>query len=96
MDRPFDVAIVGGGVVGCAVARELSRHDLGVVVLEASGAVSLGAGHWIAPLLFRESARDPIVFATVAIVLLAATISASWFPAVRAARVDPQEALRAE
>jgi len=46
MDRPFDamfdVAIVGGGVVGCAVARELSRHDLRVVVLEAGRDVGAG------------------------------------------------------
>ena len=30
----FDVAIVGGGVVGAAVARELARWDLSVIVLE--------------------------------------------------------------
>jgi putative ABC transport system permease protein len=69
---------------------------LGASGLAIGGAVSLGAARWIAPLLFKESARDPIVFATVAVVLLAATITASWFPALRAARVDPQEALRAE
>jgi glycerol-3-phosphate dehydrogenase len=30
----FDVAIVGAGVVGCAIARELSRYELDAVVLE--------------------------------------------------------------
>jgi len=30
----FDVAIVGGGVVGCAIARELARWQLSVVLLE--------------------------------------------------------------
>ena len=29
-----DVTIIGAGVVGCAIARELSRYDLDVVVLE--------------------------------------------------------------
>ncbi len=38
-DRPlegerFDVAIVGGGVIGCAIARELARQDLSIVLLE--------------------------------------------------------------
>jgi L-2-hydroxyglutarate oxidase LhgO len=31
----FDLAIIGAGVVGCAVAREFSRYDLKTVLLEA-------------------------------------------------------------
>jgi glycerol-3-phosphate dehydrogenase len=31
----FDIAIIGGGVVGCAIAMELSRYDLRTVLLEA-------------------------------------------------------------
>ena len=31
----YDVAVVGGGVVGCAVARLLSHHDLRVAIVEA-------------------------------------------------------------
>jgi glycerol-3-phosphate dehydrogenase len=38
----YDVVIVGGGVVGCAVARLLSHHDLAVAVVEAGP--DLGAG----------------------------------------------------
>jgi glycerol-3-phosphate dehydrogenase len=38
----FDVAVVGGGVVGCAVARLLSHHELTVAVVEAGP--DLGAG----------------------------------------------------
>ena len=30
----FEVAIIGGGVVGSAIARELSRYDLSIAVLE--------------------------------------------------------------
>lgn len=33
--KHYDVAIVGAGVVGCCIARELSRFDAKVVVLEA-------------------------------------------------------------
>lgn len=40
--EPFDVAVVGGGVVGAAVARELSRHDLSVALLEAGRDVGAG------------------------------------------------------
>ena len=69
---------------------------LGASGLAIGAAVSLGAARWIAPLLFKESARDPLVFAVVTFVLLAAAVVASWIPALRAARVDPQVALRAE
>ena len=32
-----DVAVIGGGIVGCAVARELAGHHLTVALLEARG-----------------------------------------------------------
>jgi glycerol-3-phosphate dehydrogenase len=37
-----DVAIIGGGVVGCAIARELSRFQLRVVLLEKCAEVGFG------------------------------------------------------
>ena len=40
--RPFDVAIVGAGVVGGAIARELSRYRLRVALLEKEVDVSFG------------------------------------------------------
>ena len=35
----YDIAIIGGGVVGCAVARELAGYDLRIVLVEARGDV---------------------------------------------------------
>ena len=37
-----DVVVVGGGVVGCAVARELSHLQLSVALLEARSDVGAG------------------------------------------------------
>ena len=34
MDLEVDVAVIGGGVTGAAIARELSRYDLRIVLLE--------------------------------------------------------------
>jgi glycerol-3-phosphate dehydrogenase len=42
MDKEYDVAVVGGGVVGCAIARELSRYQLSVVLLEKESDVARG------------------------------------------------------
>ena len=39
MSDVVDVAVIGGGVVGCAVARHLAGFDLSVVLLEARGDV---------------------------------------------------------
>ena len=39
----YDVCIIGGGVVGCAIARELSRYRLNVVLCEKSVDVGNGA-----------------------------------------------------
>ncbi|MER8059056.1 MULTISPECIES: FAD-dependent oxidoreductase [unclassified Streptomyces] len=42
-DRPYDVAIVGAGVVGCAIARRLARHPrLNVALIEARDDVGQG------------------------------------------------------
>jgi len=42
MKKEYDVAVVGGGVVGCAIARELSRYQLSVVLLEKESDVARG------------------------------------------------------
>ena len=38
----YDVVVVGGGVVGCAVARELSLRQLSVAIIEARNDVGAG------------------------------------------------------
>jgi len=38
----YDIAIIGGGVVGCAIARELSKYKVNVAVLEKEDDVSWG------------------------------------------------------
>jgi glycerol-3-phosphate dehydrogenase len=38
----FDVAIIGAGVVGCAIAQRLSRYDLEVAILESADDVGTG------------------------------------------------------
>lgn len=40
--RIYDVAVIGGGVVGCAVLRELSRYDLSLLLLEKASDLAEG------------------------------------------------------
>ena len=42
MNTSFDIAIIGAGAVGCAIARELSRYELDIVLLEANSDVGMG------------------------------------------------------
>jgi putative ABC transport system permease protein len=80
-------------VIRLVVGEGLRFAVAGAVV---GGAIALIAGRWIAPLLFNQSARDPLVFGTVTAVLLIVSVGASIIPAIRSARVDPNSALRAE
>ena len=43
MRRRYDVAIIGAGVMGCMVARELSQYKLDIVVLERANDVGKGS-----------------------------------------------------
>ena len=38
----YDAAIIGGGVIGCAIARELARYDLSICVIEREEDVCSG------------------------------------------------------
>ena len=42
MNKLYDIAIIGAGAVGSAIARELSRYDINVVLLEANSDVGMG------------------------------------------------------
>ena len=42
MRKDYDVAVIGGGVIGCAVARELSRRKLRICLIEKGEDVCSG------------------------------------------------------
>ncbi|MEX2154692.1 MAG: ADOP family duplicated permease [Gemmatimonadaceae bacterium] len=82
-----------GDVVRMVVVDGVRLASIGIAI---GVALALGAGRWVQPLLFGVSPKDPFVFTLVATVLVAVAIGASWLPALRASRVDPNVALRTE
>ncbi len=95
--KELAVRVALGAVTGDVMRLLVGKGvRLAVFVVVVGGAIALVAGPWIAPLLFNQSARDPVVFGMVAGVLLLVAVVASAIPAMRGARVDPNTALRTE
>ena len=69
-----------GGIIGC--------------VIGLAGAVA--ASRLLKSMLFGVSPFDPMVLALAAIGVLLLTVVASTLPAIRAASIDPMQALRGE
>lgn len=84
--RRFDVLKI--------VLRQGMLLALGGVVLGLLGAYALT--RVMAAFLFQVTARDPITFGVVAVLLLAVAFIACLVPALRATKVDPLVALRYE
>jgi putative ABC transport system permease protein len=76
------------------VLREAAWLSLAGVAAGVAGALALT--RFMASLLYRTRASDPLTMITVSVLLIAVGILAGYVPAHRASRVDPMIALRAE
>jgi ABC-type antimicrobial peptide transport system permease subunit len=69
---------------------------LAAVGMLCGTATALGLMRLMGSLLFGVKPIDPLTYAAVALALAAAAVIASYIPAMRATKVDPVDALRAE
>ncbi len=58
--------------------------------------LAVGAGQFLQGILYGVNRIEPVVLVTAPLILLAASLLASYLPALRATRVDPTAALRSE
>jgi putative ABC transport system permease protein len=76
-------------VVGQGIRYAVIGVGIGLVIAAI-------AGRWVEPLLFRLSAKDPLTYLIVAATMLFGALAASAIPAMRAAKADPNRALRSD
>ena len=82
-----------GDVLRMILTNGISLAMVGVVI---GTLVALSAAPFMRSLLNGVSPRDPVTFVATPLILMTATSVASWIPAHRATRVDPNVALRCE
>ena len=93
--------------IGVRIAIGARRRDVlrmvmvGAVRLAALGVciglfAALAGARLLASQLYGVSARDPLTYAAISLLLALVALAASLLPALRATRVDPMSALRAE
>lgn len=81
------------GIRRLVVRQGMQLAFIGVVV---GVAAAFGLTRLISSFLFGVKSWDPIAFITIPILLLLVALAAVWLPAVRAAKLDPMQALRVE
>jgi putative ABC transport system permease protein len=85
-----------------ASPRQVFGHVIGqgarlaIIGVAVGLAAAAAATRLVRGLLFNTSATDPVVYVSLALLLLAIAIVACYVPARRAMRVDPMTALRSE
>jgi predicted permease len=80
-------------VLGLVVRQGMGLTVVGLLV---GVAVAAAVTRLAAPLLINVSSTDPLIFSAAALFLAGVALAASYVPARRATRIDPNEALRSQ
>ena len=98
MNDSVRVLVLGTGQMGSGIARLVLRRGIALVgtgiLIGATGA--LAGAQVMQSWLFGIGAADPLTFIGVSICLATVASLACVIPALRAARLDPAEVMKAE
>lgn len=83
----------GRDLVGLVMRDTARMVAIGLAIGLVGG---IGVGHTMRGLLYRTEPADPLTIAGVVALLIAVALVATLLPAMRAARLDPVEAMRAD
>ena len=86
------------GALKVQVVRQFLTQGLMVTVLGCMAGLALATtfARMLSSMLYGVTATDAITLGGVVIIVLAVSVMASLLPAIRAARLDPMQALREE
>lgn len=95
--REIGIRVALGAVRG-DISRAVLQSTLVVILIGVAGGLGLaiGAGRWLASLLFGVAPYDPLILGAATVALLLTAFLANVLPARRAARVDPMVSLRTD
>ena len=79
-----------GNMLGMVVGQAMRLTAIGIAI---GVAVSLGAGRFLASLLFQVESSDPLVFVSAALLVASVALLSAGLPALRAAQTDPTIAM---
>jgi len=95
--REFGIRIATGAYPRALVWQVLREGGRTTAIGIGIGLLlALGAGQLLQGFLYGVNAVEPVVLVVAPLILLASSLLASYIPALRATRVDPTVALRAE
>jgi predicted permease len=82
-----------GDVLRLIVGQGLAFGAAGIAI---GLTLALTAAPWMQPLLYKMSAKDPVTYGSVGLLMMLVSLAASAVPALRATRADPNAGLRSD
>jgi putative ABC transport system permease protein len=96
-EREFGIRIALGAPRGNVLAGVVRQGaSCAAVGIALALPAALGLSRFMESVIYGISTWDPVTFTALPVTILGATVAASYFPARRAARVDPATAIRAD
>jgi ABC-type antimicrobial peptide transport system permease subunit len=96
-EREFGIRLALGAAPSHILGGVVRQGGLYAVVgIALALPIAFGLTRLMRSVIYGVTAHDPVTFVALPVAILAATLAATYFPARRAARVDPAATMRSE